>query len=246
MLPEGDQEAGRKDGSRAWQGLQQGEIGMTLGVLGHGLIKSLDRVQGDAELADEGLDEQGIGGDDALISGQGSRGFHGVNARGEHVSQAHMVVAKEGLQGGPPGELGRFEGGPTAQKVTENVRILVLKPVQHVGARVLERPGEAMGDPHCIPDDAATVFDKLCEGTHGRTLRLQRLQRVAMGEEQCELECGIGGVIFGAAGRKGLTLPRQCQRIDGKEDEKVIRAQGGNHGPFGEFEADGNKSTAEP
>ena len=246
VAPRRRQEAGRKDGSRAGQGLQQGAIGLTLGVLGHGLLKSLDRVQGHAQLTDEGLDAQDIGGDDALVSGQGSRGFHGVNARGEPLSRPPMVVAKEGLQGGPPGKLGRCEGGPTAQQVTENVRILVLKPVQHVGARVLERPGEAMGDPHCIPDNAATVFDKLCEGAYGRTLRLQHLQRVAMGAEQCELECGIGGVVFGAAGRKGLTLPRQCQRIDGQEDETGIRAQGGNHGPLGECEADGNKSTAEP
>jgi hypothetical protein len=246
LLPEGDQEAGRKDGSRAGQGLKQGEIGMTLGVLCNGLIKSLDRVQGHAQLTDEGLDEQGMGGDDALVSGQGSRSFNGVNALGEPISHPHMVVVKEGLQGGPPGQLDRFEGGPTAQKVTENGRIFVLKPLQHVGEIVLERTGEAMGDPHFIPDDAATVFDQLGEGPHGRTLRLQRLQLVAMGEEQFELEFGIGRVIFGAAGRQGLTIPRQCQRIDGKEDEKVIRAQGGNNGTFGEFEADGNQSTAEP
>src|SRR5262249_58044867 len=106
----------------------------------------------------------------------------GVNALGEPISHPHMVVVKEGLQGGAPGQLCRFEGGPTAQKVTENVRIFVLKPWQHVWERVLERPGEAMGEPHFIPDDAATVFDKLREGTHGRTLRLQRLQLVAMGE----------------------------------------------------------------
>jgi hypothetical protein len=133
-----------------------------------------------------------------------------------------MVVVKEGLQGGPPGQLCRFEGGPTAQKVTDNVHIFVLKPLQHVWEIVLERTGETIGDPHCIPDDVATVFDTLCEGTPGRTLRLQRLQLVAMGEEQFELECGICRVIFGAAGRNGLMIPRQGQRIDGKEDEKVI------------------------
>jgi len=46
---------------------------MPLGVLCNGLIKRLDRVQGHAQLTDEGLDEQGIGGNDALVSGQGSR-----------------------------------------------------------------------------------------------------------------------------------------------------------------------------
>ena len=45
---------------------------------------------------------------------------------------------------------------------------------------------------------------------------------VAMCEEQFELECGIGRVVFGSAGGKGFTIPGQRQRIDGKEDEKVI------------------------
>ncbi len=62
MLPAGDQEAGRQDGSRAGQGLTQGAIGMPLGVLCHGLITSLDRVHGHAQRTDEGLDEQGLGG----------------------------------------------------------------------------------------------------------------------------------------------------------------------------------------
>jgi hypothetical protein len=90
------------------------------------------------------------------------------------------------------------------------------------------------------------VFDELFEGAHGRTLRLERLQLVAMGEEPFELACGIRGVVFGLARRKGFTIPRQRQRIDREEDEKVILAQGGDQGPFGEFEANGNRLTAEP
>jgi hypothetical protein len=90
------------------------------------MIKGLNRVQGHAELTGQGLDEQDIGGDDTLIRSQGGRGFDGVNALGEHAFHAHMMVAKEGLQGGPPGKLGRFEGRPAAQKVTENARVFVL------------------------------------------------------------------------------------------------------------------------
>ena len=40
------------------------------------------------------------------------------------------------------------------------------------------------------------------------TLRLEGLELVAMDEEQCELECGIGGGVFGPAGCKGFTIPR--------------------------------------
>jgi hypothetical protein len=41
---------------------------MTLGVLCHGLRNSLARVHGHAQRTDEGLDEPGMGGDDALVS----------------------------------------------------------------------------------------------------------------------------------------------------------------------------------
>ena len=105
---------------------------------------------------------------------------------------------------------------------------------------VLQGAREAVGDPHFVVDHTAAVFDELVERAHGGALRLERLKLVAMGEEQCELECGIRRVVFGPAGGKGFTIARQRQRIDGKEDEKVIRAQGGDQGPFGEFEADRN------
>jgi len=84
----------------------------------------------------------------------------------------------------------------------------------------------------------APVFDELGERAHGRTLRQERLQLVAMSEEEFELELSIRGVVFGPAGRKGFTIPRQRQGIDREEDEKVILAQGGDQGAFGEFEAE--------
>ena len=118
--------------------------------------------------------------------------------------------------------------------------------MQHLREIVLEGTGQAVGDPHCVADHAAAVFDELCEGAHGGALRLERLQRVAMGEQQCELECGVRGVVFGPAGGEGFAIPRQRQRIDREEDQKVIRAQGGDQGPFVEFEADGHGLAVEP
>ena len=166
-----------------------------------------------------------MGSDDALISSEGSRRFDGVQALGEarllHVHGGHESRVS---QGGPPGQWCRCEGGPAAQKVTENARIFVLQPVQHLRDIVLQGPGAAMGDPHCIPDHAAPVCDERFEGAHGRTLRLERLQRVAMGEEECELACGMRGVVCGPARRKGFTVPRQRQWMDREKDEKVIRA----------------------
>ena len=90
------------------------------------------------------------------------------------------------------------------------------------------------------------MFDELCECAHGRTLWLERLQLVAMGKEEFELEFSIRGVIFGPAGRKGFTIPRQRQGIDREEDEKVILAQSGDQGPFVQFEADSHGLAVEP
>ena len=93
---------------------------MALGALRDGVVKGLDGLQGDPELVDKGLDEQGMGGDDALIGGQGRGGLDGVDTLCDDVRRAHMVVAEEGLQGGAPGELRGFEGRPAAQKVTKD------------------------------------------------------------------------------------------------------------------------------
>jgi hypothetical protein len=246
LLPAGAQAAGRQDGCRAGQGRTQGASGRPLGVRGHGLRNSRARGHGHAQRTDEGLDAPGMGGTDARVSGQGRRGFPGVHARGAPLSPPPRVGGKAGLQGGPPGQWCRVAGGPTAQTGTAHGRIVVLTPVEHVGDIVRARPGEALGDPPGIPDDAATGCDPLGAGTPGRTLRLQRGPRVARGEEPCEVACGIGGGICGAAGRKRLTRPRPCQRRAGQEDEHVLRAPGGNQGPFGACAADGPKSTAAP
>ena len=85
LFAEGDEEAGSEDGASAWEGLEQGEVGMALGALRDGLVEVLDRVQGDPELADEGLHEQRMGGDDALIGGHGGGSLDGVDALGHHV-----------------------------------------------------------------------------------------------------------------------------------------------------------------
>ena len=245
LLPEGAEQTGSKDGARAGEGLQQRAIGRTLGALRAGLIKGRDRVQGPASLTGQGLDQQGLGSDAALISRQGRRGFDSGQALGEHVFPLDLLVAKAGLQGGPPGEVCGFEGGPATQKVTEKGRVFVLKPVQHLWERVLQGTGEAVGHAHCIADQAATVVDELFEGAPRRTLRLEPRQRVAMGEEQCELECGVRGGVLRSAGRKGFALPRQRQRLDREEDEKVILAPGRDQGAFGECEAEGTGLTAE-
>ena len=43
---------------------------MALGAVGNGLVEILDRLQSHTELGHKGLDQEGIGGDDAFIGGQ--------------------------------------------------------------------------------------------------------------------------------------------------------------------------------
>ena len=88
------------------------------------LSKVCDGLQGDPELVDEGLDEQGMGGDDALIGGQGGGSFDGVDTCVDDVCRAHMMVAEEGFQGGAARELRGFEGRPATEKVTKDRRYL--------------------------------------------------------------------------------------------------------------------------
>ena len=52
----------------------------------------------------------------------------------------------------------------------------------------------------------AAVFDELGERPHRCALWLEGVQFVAMGQQQFELEFGIGGVVFGSAGGEGFAI----------------------------------------
>ena len=61
LLTKGDEKTRGKDGASTGESVKQREVRMALGTLGNGLIALLDGLQGDAEWADEGLDQEGIG-----------------------------------------------------------------------------------------------------------------------------------------------------------------------------------------
>ncbi len=156
------------------------------------------------------------------------------------------MVAEAGCQGGAPGEWRGCEGRPAPEKGTQERRLFVRKPVAHLRKRVFQGACAAMGAPHLVADHAATLFAELLEGAHGGAVWRERLQRVAMGEQQCELACGIGGVIFGPTGCEGVAVARQRQGIEGEEDQKVIRAPGEDQGTFVKFAADRHGVAVEP
>ena len=210
----------------------RGTIGRALRARRDGVIQGLHRLQGAPELVDQGLDAHGMGSDNARIRGQGDGRLDGVEARCDHVRRAHRVVAAAGCQRGASGELGGLEGRPAAQNVTENGGSFLLEPVEHLRAIVLQGAREAVGEPDGIGDDAAAVGDAWVERAPHGALRLAWRERIAMGEEQCELECGSRGVVCGPARGAGFARARPCQRMEGQEDQQVLRAQGGDQGPL--------------
>jgi hypothetical protein len=164
----------------------------------------------------------------------------------EDLSVAHRRLAEDGLEGGTARALRRLEGRPATQAGAEACGGILLQPLQPLRAIVLEGTGQAVGAPDCVAAHAAPVCDELGEGAHGGALGLERRQLVAMGQQQCEWEFGLRRVVFGPAGRQGCAIPRQRQRIDRKEDEKVLLGQGRDHGPWGKVEADGHGWAVEP
>jgi hypothetical protein len=73
---------------------------------------------------------------------------------------------------------------------------------------------------------------KVGQGAHRGTLGGKRGELVAICEEECDLEFGIGGIILGPARGKRFSGLRQGARPDGKEHEAIRLAQCGHNEPF--------------
>ena len=61
LFTKGDEEAGGKDRPSPWQGVKQGEVRLALGVPCNSFIAVCDHPQGDPELGDEGVHQEGMG-----------------------------------------------------------------------------------------------------------------------------------------------------------------------------------------
>lgn len=152
LFAEGDEKAWGKDRASARQGGTHGEVGMALGALREGVVEVCDRVQDAPELGDEGLDQQGRGGDHARIGGQRCGALDGLDTRGDDVDVAHVMGAEEALQGGAAREWGGFEGRPWREELAEARGIFVVTPWQGVREVVFQGTGETVGDAHLVAD----------------------------------------------------------------------------------------------
>ena len=246
LFTEGHEEARGKDGPGPWQGVKQGEVGMGLGTLCNGSVEVGHGLQGHAELGDQGLHQEGLGGDHAFIRGQCHSVLDSLKAGRDDVGRAYVVGTEKALQGGATCELGGFQGRPAAEEVAKDRRIFVLKPLQDVGEVVFERTRQAIRQPDFVADEAPAVFNELRQGAHRGAWRDKGGKFVTVFEQELDLEFGIGRVIFGPARGKRFAVLGHGERINGKEHEEIIVLQRRHHGAFIEFQADGNRLAIEP
>ena len=219
---------------------------MALGVLYNGVVEGVDGLQGDAELADKSLNQEGSGGDDALIGGQWGGALDGLDALVDDVGVAHMMGAEEALEGGAARQLGCFEGRPLGEEIAEDGGVFVVEPLEDVREVVLQGTGKAIREAHFVADQTAAMFDKLFEGTHRGALGLEGLEFVAMLEQELKLEFRVSGIILGMAGREGFAVLGQGQRIDGEQDEERVLTQSIDERAFVEFEAHRHRASCKP
>jgi hypothetical protein len=114
---------------------------------------------------------------------------------------------------------------------------LVVNPWQDVREVVLQGTGAAMGEAHVVADQAAAMVDALRQGTPLGALGGERRELVARRAPELEPELSVGGLVFGVAGREGVAVPGQRQRVDGAQAQKRVWTQGLAHRAVGAFTA---------
>jgi hypothetical protein len=218
----GAEQARGQDRTSTWQGGKPGEVGMALGAWRDGMVEICERWQEDPELGDERLPQEGMRGDDALLSRQWSRALDGLDTRVDDVGRAHVVGAAEGLQGGAAGKLGGFEGRPVGQEVTEEREVFVVKPLPGVREVGGQRSGEAVGQAHVVADQTAAMFEALLERTYPGALGDERLQLVTRLEQALERPCSVRGVVFRMTGSEGVAVRGQGNRMNGAQNQELV------------------------
>jgi hypothetical protein len=140
----------------------------------------------------------------------------------------------------------RFEGRPAAEEVAQDRGLLLLQPLQHLRARVFEGTGQTMGQPDFVADQPPTVCDQWRQGAPGGAWRAKGGELVAGCEQEFDLECGIGGVVFRPARGQRFAVRGHGERVDGQEDKEIRCAQCGHDRPFMELQAHRHRLAVEP
>ena len=95
---------------------------------------------------------------------------------------AYVVLPEEGAQAGLARALGLLQGRPVGEEVAEHQGVLVLEPIEHLGEVLLERVGDAVGQPAHVIDEHATLLDQPLQHTHRAALGVEPGQLLRMGD----------------------------------------------------------------
>jgi hypothetical protein len=172
-----------------------------------------------------------MGAANAGIGRQRDGACDGLEAGVEDVGSAHVVGPDEPCQGRAAREVHGLEGGPAAEAVATERRIVLRKPWQNLGTVVFEGPGSALGAP-ALGTDQAAVCDEVREGPPGRAWGLQGRELVRVCQEEFDRACRIGGIVCGSAGSKRCAVRGHGERSNGKEHEAILLAPCRHEGPF--------------
>jgi hypothetical protein len=153
--------------------------------------------------------------------------------------------AAAALEGGAARQLGCFEGRPLGEAVAADGGVFVVEPLEDVGEVVLQGTGQASREAHVVAAQTTAMFDKLFEGPHRGAVGLAGLELVAMLAPERKRAFGVRGIVRGVAGRAGVAVRGQGQRIDGAHDQTCGFAQGLDEWALIEREAHGNGAAFE-
>jgi hypothetical protein len=163
----------------------------------------------------------------------------------DEVGIAHVVRMEEGPQAGFARPLGVLEGGPAGEQITEDPGVFVLKPLQDLRDIRLECSGEPIGEAHLVGHQGPALLHQSLQGAHGRALRLQCGELIAVRHQPFERQLRVGGVVLGVAEAEGFAILRQRGRMDGKQHEAGIRLQRVDQWPLAQLQAHGDGASFE-
>ena len=119
----------------------------------------------------------------------------------------------------------------------------IRKPIECLRIVLLERITQAVGNTGLVANQSPALFDQVEQFAHLCTLRLERLENIAVMEEQLQGVFRIGGIILCSTGFESLAVLRQCGRVDWKEYEEIVLLQRIDDGSFGQFQCHGDGAT---
>jgi hypothetical protein len=188
------------------------------------LVEALNGFQRDPQLRDQGLYQEGMGEDDALVHRQGQGALDGLKPLMDSVLTSKVMLTQEPLRGAAAGELGGFERGPLTEKVTKQPRLLIGKPLENLRQMSFQGTGQSIGYADPIAHQSTTVFNPLAQGSHVGTLGHQWLEFIPVPKQQFQLELSLAGIVLGSARGKSFPISRQPHRIDRKEHKPLLLA----------------------